>query len=726
MLFGIYSSYIISDIFSLLEVRKKLEVIKYNKSLQSKLNCNLDFFKKFSGRYLLIEEENLGKEFTLDNNTLVYIGGYKNKKRNGFGVEYDNLGTFKFQGEFINGKRNGEGKEFIKYSNGVVDISFSGNYNNGKKHGLGRKYHGRTELKFEGEFLNDLKDGLGKQFYSNGKLKFEGEYKKGKKWNGKGYDPDGNIIYEIKDGKGFYKKYKLSFKTLYLLFEGELNNGEKNGKGKEYSENYLKYEGEYLNGKRHGKGKEYYYDNRIMFEGEYKEGIRWNGKGYDPLEKEVYELKDGQGYVKLFTNYGRRYCYFEGEYLNGIRNGKGTCYWKGKCTPIYKTFEGIFKNGEKIEGKSYHLNVLDYEGTFLHNKVWNGYEKTNEHGHPPDSDRFEGQILNGKKWKGIQKNYRGYGNVVAEFEFIDGKIWNGKGYHPKTKEIAFEIKNGNGIIKYFSSYEHYVYFEMQVIDGELKGIGKEYNEKSQLIFEGEYSNKKKNGKGKEFDPTGKLVFKGEYYNGFRNGKGQEYFNNGNIMFEGEYLNRNKINGYFYNIKGEKESQIIEGKGKIKEYDYDGRLTFEGEYKEGGRYCGKVKEYNDKGRISFDGVYDKGIKKGNKIWYYENGNVQAIYEYKDDSSFESQKQFYEDGKIKLEGNIFDGKVKEYHQNGKIKFEGEYKSLKRAKGKEYNDKGYLEFEGEYRDGEKRNGIFKEYDDNGNLKAEGEYLNGEKKLK
>ena len=99
-------------------------------------------------------------------------------------------------------------------------------------------------------------------------------------------------------------------------------------------------------------------------------------------------------------------------------------------------------------------------------------------------------------------------------------------------------------------------------------------------------------------------------------------------------------------------------------------------------------------------------------------LKALYEYKDDSSFENQKKFYED--------IFDGKVKEYHQNGKIKFEGEYKSLKRAKGKEYNDKGYLEFEGEYRDGEKRNGIFKEYDDNGNLKVEGDYLNGEKKLK
>ena len=80
------------------------------------------------------------------------------------------------------------------------------------------------------------------------------------------------------------------------------------------------------------------------------------------------------------------------------------------------------------------------EELFLDNKIWNGYENTSKHGYPPDNDRFEGQILNGKKWKGIQKNYRGYENVVGKFEFIDGKIWNGKGYHPKTKEISFEIK----------------------------------------------------------------------------------------------------------------------------------------------------------------------------------------------------------------------------------------------------------------------------------------------
>ena len=55
---------------------------------------------------------------------------------------------------------------------------------------------------------------------------FEGEYLNGKRWDGKGYNKNGIIDFEIKNG---------------------------NGQGKEYYENgELKFEGEYLNGKRNG------------------------------------------------------------------------------------------------------------------------------------------------------------------------------------------------------------------------------------------------------------------------------------------------------------------------------------------------------------------------------------------------------------------------------------------------------------------------------------------
>ena len=80
-------------------------------------------------------------------------------------------------------------------------------------------------------------------------MKFEGKYLNGKKWNGNGYDINGLFQFEIKNGKGKIKEYY--FYDSKLMFEGEYLNGERNGKGKEYNKyGELKFEGEYLNGKR--------------------------------------------------------------------------------------------------------------------------------------------------------------------------------------------------------------------------------------------------------------------------------------------------------------------------------------------------------------------------------------------------------------------------------------------------------------------------------------------
>ena len=81
----------------------------------------------------------------------------------------------------------------------------------------------------------------------------------------------------------------------------------------------------------------------------------------------------------------------------------------------------------------------------------------------------------------------------------------------------------------------------------------------------------------------------------------------------------------------------------------------------------------------------------------------------------------DGKVDNKKVYFD---KEYYEDGKLKYEGEYlNGIKNGKGKEYYSNGKLQFEGEYLNGEK-NGKCKEYYDNGKLKYEGEYLNGKMK--
>ena len=69
-----------------------------------------------------------------------------------------------------------------------------------------------------------------------------------KKYNGKGYDKDDNIVYELKNGNCKIKEYnRYNFK---LMFEGEYLNGKRNGKCKEYVDGKLIFEGVYLNGKK--------------------------------------------------------------------------------------------------------------------------------------------------------------------------------------------------------------------------------------------------------------------------------------------------------------------------------------------------------------------------------------------------------------------------------------------------------------------------------------------
>ena len=58
---------------------------------------------------------------------------------------------------------------------------------------------------------------------------------------------------------------------------------------------------------------------------------------------------------------------YEGEYLNGKRNGKGKEYEKSKLI-----FEGEYLYDYKLNGKFYLNGKLEYEGEYLCNRKFNG------------------------------------------------------------------------------------------------------------------------------------------------------------------------------------------------------------------------------------------------------------------------------------------------------------------------------------------------------------------
>ena len=245
MLDKIKSSFFKKIIFSFINDKNELKIIKYNKNLQKLIGINIINYKIFSGRYIIYETKGKGKEYNCENK-LLFEGEFLNGERKK-GKEYSEDENIIFEGEYLNGRRwNGMGYDIEE--NIVYELK------NGK--GYVKEYNYDDILLFEGEYLNGKRNGKGEEYNFKGNLIFEGEYLDGKRWNGKGYDIYYNIVYELQKGKGYVIEY--------------------------YSNGRLKFEGEYLYGKKNGKGKEYnYYNKKIIFEGEYLHGERKSGKEYN-------------------------------------------------------------------------------------------------------------------------------------------------------------------------------------------------------------------------------------------------------------------------------------------------------------------------------------------------------------------------------------------------------------------------------------------------------------
>ena len=448
------SYFFLQKLFTHLIDKTKLKLVKYNKNLQAELRLKFIDYQLFTKNYIIYESKTKGKEYSWEG-YLIYDGEYLKGERHGKGKEYYHYRGLKFDGEFRNGRRwtgKGydtrnvliyeikEGKGHLKdYGNSSERLMYDGEYLNGFKNGKGKEYNTYNKcLKYEGEFYNGVRHGKGSSYNRYAKLKFKGEFFFGKKWTGKGYEPDGKTeAYEIKDGKGFIRQYYNSSRI--IKYEAEYSNGEINGKGKEYYDgvfnNKLKFEGEFLNGK---KWNGYLYTKNTVHEIKYgKEVICENSK--DEIESHLKYHKvvlDGKKIEYGFNNDLE----FEGEYSNGKRNGKGKEY---------------YGNG-----------VLRYEGEFFNNRR-NGYGKEYDKN---GNIIFEGEYLYEQKRKG--KEYL-KGILEYEGDYLFNKKFSGKGYD-KNGNIIYELKNGKGtLIEY--SYLGNILYQGQCLNGKWHGKGREYD-----------------------------------------------------------------------------------------------------------------------------------------------------------------------------------------------------------------------------------------------------------
>ena len=320
---------------------------------EEKFNENLKEIKELSLKLKEPLKEPFNKLYhNKEANILKYQGELKDYKYEGRGILYEYSGKIEYKGFFKNNEYNGFGNEYYYY--------------NGK-------------LKYEGYFLNGKRHGKGiLYYYSSDAIYFNGIFDKSNYIEGIIYEPNGNKIYQgtfinniPKEGKNIklYNIYR------NLVYQGDLVNGQYEGKGTLYKETsnsnyYLFYEGDFKNNNFEGNGKMFYHNKIIFYDGQFKnnmisgEGIQFyknknikikgkfennkciSGEYYSPDGTKIYEGSFLNGIPKesnkiiIYNNNGFKV--YEGKIMNGKFEGQGIEY----CPVIQDKilYEGIFTN----------------------------------------------------------------------------------------------------------------------------------------------------------------------------------------------------------------------------------------------------------------------------------------------------------------------------------------------------------------------------------------------
>ena len=211
--------------------------------------------------------------------------------------------------------------------------------------------------------------GFGELYYKSGE-KYEGIFNNGKLngWgrhiNSKGICFEGLFRNNVLTGKGIIIKTLIkNYKKINYLYEGDIKNFIKEGKGIEKTDEYI-YEGEFKNDFKDGKGKITYQEKGEIYEGDFlKDEITGNGC-YIFNNKNSYkgEFLEGKMHGKGIYQYlnGNEY---EGEYNNNVKEGNGEYRWNNG-----QKYKGEFSRGTPHGKGILTINGIDYEVKFEYGK----------------------------------------------------------------------------------------------------------------------------------------------------------------------------------------------------------------------------------------------------------------------------------------------------------------------------------------------------------------------
>ena len=346
------------------------------------------------------------------------------------------------------------------------------------------------------------------------------------------------------------------------------------------------------------------------------------------------------------------------------------------------------------------------------------------------------------KQNGCEIQYSLAGRVIRNQCFVDDKAegmdshlylssgWTlEQNYKNGKPEGIYTEKWFNGKLKETGNYT----------DSLLNGIQKKWyangNPESEINFKNDY----RSGDYTLYHTNGVIKEKGTYNDSaLFQGIVTNYDRSGKIVAQISYEN-GKLDGpmtYFY-PNGNKETEFFNSKDVLtKEVSYDlkGNIIYQAEAQNG---VLPVKVFYNDGSLKHEGNIINGKHDGEWRYYTAGGILSSIENWKEEMESGVQQTFYPAGFLKSEyycdSNKIDGPYKEYFQDGKIKLISYYrKGLLQGEYKTYYNSGQLMGEYYFKDNIQTGRAYEyspegklsadiEYDEEGEIKIINYYING-----
>lgn len=345
------------------------------------------------------------------------------------------------------------------------------------------------------------------------------------------------------------------------MYEGELEDGQPNGRGVLKPLNELHYDGEWQHGQPHGRGRLSFPEWGFVYDGQFERGL-FIGQGVLTIDTAAESAKESAAeHWANVLKYGSR---FEGEWKDGTLEYKpGHCVsMHNKLVSIYvgdvvngrregqgdefvqdgTVYKGQWKDNQRHgQGSLEDNNKGTFVGAFHHGKKHGRGEIKSSDGEVVEAGEYREDQLHGR---GIQvDNNMEY---TYEGEFVAGKP-HGQGTSTAFTGAAFSGQWIGGILQESDTKLRWAYgqtYEGAVKDGQPHGYGTlwwDNGGESVMGYKGEWLNGLRQGQDEWRDN-----YDGEWKGDQRHGRGTMCFANGN-RYEGEWEKDEMIGKgtYFY-------------------------------------------------------------------------------------------------------------------------------------------------------------------------------------